>query len=255
MRYVSLLVLLMLILAGCTTKPDKPAPVTLFYEENAQVEIISSQGTRVLMDIYDPQLLSAPATKNDVLLTTHNHSDHQNGKFLKSFTGQQLLIREGEIALEDVKIRGIASAHNDGLPLKPEGGSNYIYIVDVDGLRIVHFGDIGQAELTPDQLEALGTVDIAIMQLANSFSSVDVKNKIGFNLMAQVKPKVIIPTHYNKAALEYALQLWPGFYAGKQVTFSRDQLTDETRLLILGGMGEIYQKTYALQTWQSGAPE
>ena len=55
-------------------------------------------------------------------------------------------------------MRGIASAHTarDYEEFKPEGGSNYIFIVDMGGLRIAHFGDIGQEYLTEEQLAALG---------------------------------------------------------------------------------------------------
>jgi len=110
--------------------------VTLYFEGNGQVELISSKGTRVLIDIMDPSSLSSPATKNDTLLTTHMHPDHV-------------------------------------------------------------VGDVGQNALTPEQLEALGKVDVAIMQLDNTFSEMNMHNKKGFNMMAQVKPHLIIPTHIS----------------------------------------------------------
>ena len=50
--------------------------ITLYHEIYAQVEIISPRGVRVLIDVHDPSLLSKPATKQDMLLTTHRHFDH-----------------------------------------------------------------------------------------------------------------------------------------------------------------------------------
>jgi len=159
-----------------TAAPPTPPPaatparqaVTIYYADNAQVELISPQGTRVLIDVYKPTALSSPATKNDVLLTTHKHQDHVNASFYTSFPGQQLMTKVGEIKVADVAILGIASAHNAADELKPEGGTNYIYVVDMGGLRIAHFGDIGQEALTAEQLKALGKVDIAITQFAAS---------------------------------------------------------------------------------------
>ncbi len=66
-----------------------------------------------------------------------------------------------------MSIRGIASVRSASDELQSEGGSNHIYIVDMGGLRIAHFGDIGQEQLTQEQLEALGEVDIALTQLVN----------------------------------------------------------------------------------------
>src|SRR4030042_2264343 len=133
--------------------------IKLYYSDPAQIELISARGTRVFIDVITPVALSGPPTEKDVLMTTHNHGDHRRLDFVKIFPGQQLDVKIGEIKMEDVVIRGIASAHNEGHEFRSEGGSNYIFIVDMGGLRIAHFGDIGQDALTPEQLSALGKVD------------------------------------------------------------------------------------------------
>lgn len=250
-----------LLLVGCSTSQPAPAAstpksskITLYYEERAQVELVSPQGTRVLIDVFDPSALTSPATEKDVLLTTHGHQDHIDRDFSDSFPGQQLRIREGEINLSDVTITGIASAHTayDSDEFKPEGGTNYIFTVDMGGLRIVHFGDIGQDQLTQEQLDALGTVDIAITQFVNSFSQMDLGNKKGFNLMAQVKPKLVIPTHGGSGVdvVEYAMELgWEVFAGASEVTIGRADLSDTTRYLVLGESGPMLKKIFDLPEW------
>ncbi len=232
-----------------TTVPPTPTPaatparpaVTIYYADNAQVELISPQGTLVLIDVYKPTALSSPATKNDVLLTTHKHQDHVNASFYTSFPGQQLMTKVGEIKLADVVILGIASAHNAADELKPEGGTNYIYVVDMGGLRIAHFGDIGQETMTAEQLKALGKVDIAITQFANSYSAMDATNKKGFRLMEQVQPRLIIPTHNNMDAAKYAVTQWAGLYWDQPaVTISRGNLSDKTQILFMGSLAATY---------------
>ena len=76
------------------------APLKLYYEENAQVELISPEGSRVLIDVHDPSLLSSPPTSKDVLLTTHNHGDHRRLDFVSSFPGKQLDVKTGDIMKE-----------------------------------------------------------------------------------------------------------------------------------------------------------
>ena len=210
--------------------------IKLYYHDPAQVELISPKGTRVLIDVCDPGKLSSPPIKKDVLLTTHNHGDHRRLDFVKSFPGQQLDVRIGEIKMQDVMIRGIASAHYEGAEFRPEGGSNYIFIVDMGGLRIAHFGDIGQDKLTPEQLTALGKVDIAITQLSNSYSGMNCTNKKGFHLMDQLKPKLIIPTHiFESPCVKIASEKWHGRNSYKSyLSIVPDDLVDETHIIFMG---------------------
>ncbi len=217
--------------------PPTPAPacVTLYYEENAQVELVSPGGRRVLVDVYDPRLLSSPAIEEDVLLTTHTHWDHFNADFQKSFPGQQLFTRAGRIELAGITIQGIASAHNAGDTLKPEGSTNYIYIIEMGGLRIAHFGDTGQKALTAEQLEALGRVDAAITQFANPYSDMNAENRKGFTLMDQVRPRLIIPTHINLDTAKIAAAQWQGLYSERaSVRMCASNLTGQTQILFLG---------------------
>ena len=62
-----------------------------------------------------------------------------------------------------VTITGIAPGHNAGDPLLDKGGTNYINIIDLGGLRIAHFGDIGQVALTASQLKKIEWYDDAYL--------------------------------------------------------------------------------------------
>jgi len=244
-------ILLVLSLAACGRSTSEGGQVTLYYEENAQFELISPQGTRVLIDVFNPLALSSPVTDKDILLTTHGHNDHFKADFADSFPGQQLRMQEGEINLSDVSIRGIASSHSPAREIKP-GLGNYIFIVDMGGLRIAHFGDIGQEQLTQEQLDALGEVDIAVTQLVNSYSQMSLRNKKGFKLMAQAQPKLIIPTHGNSdmEAIEYAMELWEVVASDTiSVTVSLSDLADGTKMLVMGSMAPSVQKIYDLPKW------
>ncbi len=217
------------------------AGVTIRYEGNAQVELSANGGARVLIDVFDPAALSAPPTADDILLTTHTHDDHVSLDFQKGFPGRQLFVTEGEIEAPEATIRGIASAHTENDSLAPRNGTDYIFIVDMGGLRIAHFGDIGQTALTAGQLKALGDVDIAVTQFENSFSHMDAINKKGFRLMEQVKPRLILQTHTSPAAVEYAGTLWPLLYSEQpEVTVTAERLPAETSLLLLGDDAAFY---------------
>lgn len=235
--------------ADASKGPTAPAAsgspgVTLSYGGNAQVELSTPGGPRVFIDVWNTTALATPPTAGDILLTTHTHDDHVDAEFAESFPGRQLFVREGEIESGGVRILGIAAAHSQGDPLKPEGGSDYIFVVEIGGLRFAHFGDIGQDELTAEQLDALGDVDVAVTQLENSFSQMDTKNKKGFEIVAQVDPRLVVQTHSSMAAVQYATTLWPVLYAERPaVTLTSDRLPRTTSLLLLGEDAAYYAQT------------
>ena len=225
--------------APATASPA--AGVTLRYAGNAQVELSANGGARVLIDVYDPDALSAPPTADDVLLTTHRHDDHVSAGFPDGFPGEQLFVREGALETPDATITGVAAAHSQGDRLAAKGGTDYIFIVDMGGMRIAHFGDLGQTALTRGQLKALGDVDIAVTQFDNSFSQMDTTNLKGFKLMQQVKPRLIVQTHSSLAAVEHAGTLWPLLYSERPwVTFTAAGLPATTSLLLLGDDAAFY---------------
>lgn len=242
--------------AEATAVPASETPVAsvrIAYEGNAQVEIISPQGVRILIDVANPAALSSEPTSSDILLTTHKHGDHYYASFVKSFPGG-MLDKAGEITAGDVKILGIAAAHNAQDPLTPDSSTNYIFILEIDRLRIVHFGDIGQEAFTNEQLKALGRVDLAITQFVNSYSAMSLENKKGFNLMDEVQPKLIIPTHTSDEALKYGLQekQWIGYFAGaKFAEITPEKLPSTTGLIIIGddALSASYQKILDLKDW------
>jgi L-ascorbate metabolism protein UlaG (beta-lactamase superfamily) len=263
------LVFIVLLLAACggpvktaeptpTPKPAEPTPtptaagVILTYEDNAQVELVTPAGRHIYLDVTNPSLFIKQPTADDILLTTHLHTDHYYRAFADAFPGQQILASTGKIELPDVTITGIASGHNASDPLLDKGGTNYIYIIDVGGLRIAHFGDIGQEALTDDQLAALGSVDIAIMQFDNSFSNMNATNMKGFHLMDQVKPRLIIPSaHVSMPTIQIAVGRWTGYFAeSRTVMITPDNLPAETSILALGNMATVYNTLYHLKAWK-----
>ena len=227
-------------LAGCsgsksgTTLPGgahlAKGQILIRYEGNAQVEIQIPSGHRILIDVWDKASLSAPPSANDILLTTHSHDDHYVAPFVDAFPGKKLTFEVGPLHTSEFDVTGISTVHDDGLA----DGSDFIYVIDVAGFRIVHFGDFGASKLTDAQLAAIGNVDVAISQLANSFSSMDEINRKGINQMNQVKPKILIPTHLSSATATEAAAQWSATYSTHPLTLSRDRLPATTTICFMG---------------------
>lgn len=133
------------------------------------------------------------------IVSTHQHVDHYDFNYISSYTCKVVEGKKDDFKTNNFHIYAIPSEHaGDAIDVNHP---NIIAVFEVNGLRIAHMGDIGQTKLTDEQLKALGKIDIAFMQLENSFSDMSLENMKGFNILEQFKPTIVIPTHYTDAAL------------------------------------------------------
>jgi hypothetical protein len=214
--------------------------LTIYHEDNCQIELVDSSGRRILIDVYDPTLLSAPAKATDILLTTHLHSDHYNAAFESSFPGQKVTNEAGEFTFGDIHVTSIDASHIDDNILAGTDASNHIFVFDFDGFRIAHLGSTGQTKLTSDQLAKLGRVDIAFSPLQD-VSGADSTGLRPIKLMEQLQPRLFVPTHSALATVQAAGKEWSGTFSSKgKVSLSRDQLPAKTAMLFLSSLAVSY---------------
>lgn len=207
---------------------------------NAQIELVNQDGERVIIGLYDPSLLTSPASEKDVLLMACH--DYYLPDFIRDFPGERLLVRVGEIKRPGLYVRGIASDREEREMFLEVDGTNYIFLVEMAGLRIADLGYIGQKRLTSEQLAILGQVDIVLAPLYNFRNGMNAYNRKGFNLIDQIQPKLIIPTGLDPDSAEDAIEQWPGSYWDEPFTIERSKLPRETRVLFMGPTARQYGK-------------
>jgi L-ascorbate metabolism protein UlaG (beta-lactamase superfamily) len=103
----------------------------------------------------------------------------------------------GEYEVSGVVIRGIAArSHMD-----EEGKhSAVIYTIQADDTKVVILGHI-YPELSEDQLEQIGMVDVLVVPIGGNGYTLDGVGAL--KVLKQVEPKVVIPTHYADKAIKY----------------------------------------------------
>jgi L-ascorbate metabolism protein UlaG (beta-lactamase superfamily) len=103
----------------------------------------------------------------------------------------------GEYETAGVIIHGVAArAHMD-----EEGKhTSTIYTLEADGTRVAILGHV-YPELSEDQLEQIGMVDILVVPVGNSGYTLDAIGAL--KLIKQIEPKVVIPTHYADSGVNY----------------------------------------------------
>jgi len=154
---------------------------------------------RVAIDPYDNKLgLRVPNIEADILLISHAHSDHSNAK---AISGRPFTIDStGEYEVKDVFVKGISAFH-DSTEGK-ERGNVIVYKIEAEGLKLCHLSDLGQKELSPEQLESIGEVDILMIPVASEHS---LDAKMASQIISQIEPRIVIPMHYKLPKLKVNL--------------------------------------------------
>ena len=156
---------------------------------------IESKEASVLIDPFSKEIgLKPPRVKDDIVLVTHEHFDHNN---LEGLNPEAFVIRNpGEYEKSGVAVYGILSYHDKSGG--KERGLNTIYVVKAEDMTICHLGDLGQDKLTNEQIESIGDVDILIIPVGGTYT-IDYKEAV--EVIGQIEPKMIIPMHYKLPGL------------------------------------------------------
>lgn len=145
--------------------------------------------------------LTPPRFEAHAVLSSHNHENHNNVEALssKEEDGVFKIVGPGEYEFRGITVRGIPSYHDSkNGKLK---GSNTIYVVEWEGMRLVHMGDYGEKELRSEVQEALGTPDIMFVPVGGEEGgTIDAEDAA--KLLNQIEPRIIIPMHYKIPGLK-----------------------------------------------------
>ena len=139
--------------------------------------------------------LKPPRIKDDLVLVTHDHYDHNN---VQGASEQAMIINSpGEYEKQGMYIRGILSYHDKAGG--QERGLNTIYVIKSEDMVICHMGDFGQAEFEGNQLDDIGDVDILMIPVGGKYT---INYKEAVEVVGKIGPKIIIPMHYKTKDLK-----------------------------------------------------
>src|SRR3989338_1496000 len=152
----------------------------------------------VVIDPFGDIGLKMPNFEADILLVSHGHDDHNN---IKAIKGEAFLVDgPGEYEIKGVFVQGISSFHDN--KEGKERGVNTIYTIEAEDMRFCHLGDLGQKELTDEQLESIGHVDILMIPVGGEYT---ISASEAAKVIGQIEPKIVIPMHYELPKLKVAL--------------------------------------------------
>jgi L-ascorbate metabolism protein UlaG (beta-lactamase superfamily) len=133
----------------------------------------------------------------DLLLVTHEHADH-NG--VEAVGGDPTVLRStaGKLDSPIGTVVAVASEHDQSAGT--ERGPNTIFAFALDGIRIAHFGDFGQAALRDEQAAAVGEVDLLFLPVGGGFT---IGAAQALAIVERVAPRWVVPMHYRTERLDF----------------------------------------------------
>ena len=150
-----------------------------FKLETAEGTIVFDPSQNGRVPGYSPLPADFPA---DEVICSHGHFDHNAAELVqlsgKGFGG---------------KVTFIDSWHDDAQGAKR--GENKIALVEAEGLKVAHMGDIG-CELNDEQIAALKGVDVLMIPVGGFFT---IDGKTARKIAEKLQPRVMLPMHYKTA--------------------------------------------------------
>ena len=164
--------------------------VTVFIDPFGDVSGLASRG--ISFDY--PAIEGVDA---DLLLVTHEHVDH-NG--VEAVGGEPDMLRATAGTHESPlgQVTGIASEHDEAAGT--QRGPNTIFVFELDGVRVAHFGDFGQTALRDEQADAIGEVDLLLIPVGGG-PTIGADDAAA--IVERLAPKWVVPMHYRTERVSF----------------------------------------------------
>ena len=153
------------------------------------MELISGECS-VVIDPFSPGYvpgISPIELTADMVLCSHGHGDH-------NYTEAVTIVKHDTCPFT---VTAVPAFHDDCGGI--ERGSNTIHIIEAEGLRAVHLGDLGHLP-DEEQIRAIGNPDVLMIPVGG-FYTIDAET--AKKVCDMLSPKVIIPMHYRSASFGF----------------------------------------------------
>ncbi len=151
---------------------------------------IGPDGITIVTDPFDKTVgFRVPNCEADIVTVSHDHFDHSNVSAIRA--NPFVIDTPGEYDTKGIMVQGVSSYHDE--KEGKEKGENIIFKINIDGIIIVHLGDLG-CKLDSEQLEKLTNVDILMIPVGGKYT-LDAKTAV--EVVSQIEPRIVIPMHYK----------------------------------------------------------
>jgi len=195
--------------------PASAGELKIRWHGQSMFEIITPEKTRIVTDPHNLDAYGRKMLKADLVLMSHFHTDHTRTEVIenikeakalnalkKDADGRREDFNVVDEKFKDVRIMTVGTYHDDAGGLNR--GKNGVWIIEVDGLRIAHLGDLGHM-LNAAQLKKIGAVDVVMVPVGGVYT---LNGLTAAKVVDQLKPKRwVLPMHYGTVVYDDLLPL------------------------------------------------
>ena len=197
---------------------------------------VKGKQASVVLDPYSAEIgFKLPKMEADIVTISHDHYDHN----ASSEVGDNpfVITGPGEYEIKGVNVVGVPSFHDN--KKGQERGKNILYSVRIDGVNIAHMGDLGQDELSAEQIDSLGNVDILMIPVGSVYT---IDASTATKIVASLEPLIVLPMHYQDKDSKVDLEPVDKFLKEmgkeatepmKKLTISKERLPTEPQIVLL----------------------
>lgn len=181
----------------------------LNYLGHAAFEIILDDGRKIVTDPYEAGSYNGALGFDpiegsyDIAVVSHEHPDHRSEEVVSR--AEKVFERAGVHEAEGVKVTMLPTYHDESEG--NERGTNHISIIEADGVRVAHFGDLGHTVLIGDIPELEG-VDVVLLPVGGHFT---IDAWAAKKVVDEIGPKLVIPMHFKVEKLGFPIDTVDGF--------------------------------------------
>lgn len=172
------------------------------YLGHSAFELALENGKRL---VFDPYKAGAFGTLTygaiegpfDIAVVSHDHDDHADAAVLSR--AKNVVRKAGKVTVEGIVIESLATFHDD----RKGGarGKNLISIVEAEGLRVAHMGDLGHPVSAKDYPMLTG-LDVLMIPVGGYFT---IDAVTAAKVVKELAPKITIPMHFKTPKADFPI--------------------------------------------------
>lgn len=169
----------------------------IIYLGHSSFKLKGKSGT-VIVDPFDPAAVGLKFPKNeaDIVTVSHDHLDHNKVDLV---VNTKMVIKgAGEYEVMGVSVVGIELDHD--ATGGTERGKNVIYVIEVDGVRIAHLGDLGHKP-SDKVVEQMGNIDVLMIPVGGVYT---IGPRDAVEVAKEFDSPYILPMHYKVQGMNEA---------------------------------------------------
>lgn len=202
-------------------------------------KVTLKSGMVILFDPFDSSVgYVQQEVEADIVVISHAHFDHNDLSHIKGACQVVQTAGVHEIS-EGITLEGIKTWHDHSGGA--ERGENLAFLLNVNGLRLCHMGDIGSVP-SEDVLKKLKGVELLLIPVGGNYT-VDAKEAMV--IIDAISPNIIIPMHFKTPDTTFDIAPLHGFleqangvydisHPGKAyLTIDKATLKKRTRVVVM----------------------